>query len=112
LGGGSARRKASTYTGQHNTEERGHTSMLLAGFEPAISMFERPKTVLALDGAAIGTGFIIFSLMKSVKQVTTITFFKHILNQNGNLCEWFRLQVKTFVRFVRLGCLEKQRDTE
>jgi hypothetical protein len=27
-----------------------------AGFEPAISMFERPKTVLALDRAAIETG--------------------------------------------------------
>jgi hypothetical protein len=27
------------------------------GFEPAISMFERPKTVLALDRAAIETGY-------------------------------------------------------
>jgi hypothetical protein len=27
-----------------------------AGFEPAIPMFERPKTVLVLDRAAIETG--------------------------------------------------------
>jgi hypothetical protein len=32
----SARRKASTYTGQHNTERRGQTSMPWAGFEPTI----------------------------------------------------------------------------
>jgi hypothetical protein len=30
--------------------------MPLAEFEPAIPMFERPKTVLALDHAAIETG--------------------------------------------------------
>jgi hypothetical protein len=41
--------KASTYTGQHNTERRRHTSMPRAGFEPAIPMFEWPKTVLALE---------------------------------------------------------------
>jgi len=48
LDGGSARRKATTYTGQHNTEKRGHTSMPRAGFEPKIPV---------LDRAAIGTGF-------------------------------------------------------
>jgi hypothetical protein len=44
---------------QDNTpqKKRGHTSMPLAGFEPVIPMFERPETVLALDRAAIGTGF-------------------------------------------------------
>jgi hypothetical protein len=47
LDGGSARRKASTYTGQHNTEKRGHTSMPRVGFEPKIPVFERPKTVRA-----------------------------------------------------------------
>jgi hypothetical protein len=36
--------KASTYTEKHR-----HTSMPRAGFEPVIPMFERPKTVLALD---------------------------------------------------------------
>jgi hypothetical protein len=48
--------KASTYTGQHNTEKHRHTSMPRAGFEPEISTFERPKTVLALDRAATETG--------------------------------------------------------
>jgi hypothetical protein len=43
---------------QDNTtqKKRGHTSMPRAGFEPEIPMFERPKTVLALDRAAIWTG--------------------------------------------------------
>jgi hypothetical protein len=48
--------QASTYTGQHNTEKHRHTSMLREGFEPAIPMFERLKTVLALDRGAIETG--------------------------------------------------------
>jgi hypothetical protein len=39
-----------------NTEKHGHTSMPLAGFEPTIPVFERPKTVRALDRAAIETG--------------------------------------------------------
>jgi len=54
LDGGSARRKATTYTGQHNTEKRGHTSMPRAGFEPMIPVFERLKNVRALDRAVIG----------------------------------------------------------
>jgi hypothetical protein len=41
LDGGSARREASTYTVQHNTEKRGHTFIPRAGFEPAIPVFER-----------------------------------------------------------------------
>jgi hypothetical protein len=43
---------------QDNTtqKKRGHTSMPRAVFEPAIPMFERPKTVRALDRAGIGTG--------------------------------------------------------
>jgi hypothetical protein len=52
--------KASTYTGQHNTEKHRHTSMPRAGFEPAIPMFERPKTVRALDRAAVDTGCLVF----------------------------------------------------
>jgi hypothetical protein len=48
--------KATTYTGQHNTEKRGHTSMLQAGFEPAIPVLERSKAVYAFDRVAIGTG--------------------------------------------------------
>jgi len=44
--------KASTYTGQHNTEKRWHTSMPRAGFEPATPVFERSKTVRPLGPAA------------------------------------------------------------
>jgi hypothetical protein len=52
----SARRKAPTCTGQHNTEKREHTSMPRAEFEPTVPVFERLKTVSALYCAAIGTG--------------------------------------------------------
>jgi hypothetical protein len=55
-GGGSARRKASTYTGQHNTGKRVHTSMPRVGFEHTTPVFERPKTVRASDRVATGTG--------------------------------------------------------
>jgi len=55
-GGGSARRKAITYTGQHNTEKRGHTSTPRVGLEPTIPVFERPKTVRASERLAIGPG--------------------------------------------------------
>jgi hypothetical protein len=48
--------KASTYTGQHNTEKHRYTSMPRAEFEPAVPMFEQPKTVLALDRVAIENG--------------------------------------------------------
>jgi len=41
-------------TTQHR--KRVHTSMPRAGFETAIPVFERSKTVCALDRAAIGTG--------------------------------------------------------
>jgi len=59
LDGGSARLKASTYTGQHNTEKRGHTSTPRAGFETTNPVFEGSKAVRALDGAAIGIGVFI-----------------------------------------------------
>jgi hypothetical protein len=38
-----------------NTENRRHTSMPRAGFEPVIPLFERPKTVIDLDRASIET---------------------------------------------------------
>jgi len=53
LDGGSVRRKATTYKRQHNTEKRVHTSIPRAGFEPTIPVFERLKTVRALDLMAI-----------------------------------------------------------
>jgi hypothetical protein len=51
------------HTEQHNTEQRGHTSMPRVGFEPAIPLFERPKTVRSLDRMAIGTR--LFSYLRS-----------------------------------------------
>jgi hypothetical protein len=43
---------------QDNTTQKnaGHTSMPRVGFEPKIPVFERPKTVRALDCSATGTG--------------------------------------------------------
>jgi hypothetical protein len=58
LHGGSVHRKASTYIGQRNTENRGHASLPPAGFEPTIPVFERSKTMRALDFAATGAGFV------------------------------------------------------
>jgi hypothetical protein len=49
---GLSRCKATTSAGQHNTEKCGHTSMPRVGFEPTIPVFERLKTVRALDCAA------------------------------------------------------------
>jgi hypothetical protein len=52
LGGGSARRKAATYT-QHNTEnKRTQTSVPSVGFEPTIPALERAETAYASDRAA------------------------------------------------------------
>jgi hypothetical protein len=48
LDGGSARRKAATYTQNKRTQ----TPMPLVGFEPTIPVFERAKTVHALERAA------------------------------------------------------------
>jgi hypothetical protein len=54
------------HTGQHNTEKRRHISMPRAGFGPAIPMFERPKTVLALDRATIEIGSEVYKISKHV----------------------------------------------
>jgi hypothetical protein len=40
-----------------------------ARFEPAIPMFERPKTVLALDSAAIETGPAVTTTSKSTAMI-------------------------------------------
>jgi hypothetical protein len=50
------------HTGQHNTEKRRHTSMPRTGFETAISILERPKTVFASDRSAIEIGSLLFLL--------------------------------------------------
>jgi hypothetical protein len=49
LDGGSARRKAATYAGQQIQNKRTQPSMPRVGFEPTTPMFERAKTVHALD---------------------------------------------------------------
>jgi hypothetical protein len=53
LDGGSARRKAATYTQNKRTQ----TSMPLVGFEPTIPALERAKTVHALELAATVIGY-------------------------------------------------------
>jgi len=60
LDGVSARRKASAYTGQHNTEKRGHISIPERDSNPRF-VFERLKTVRALGCAAVGAG--VFSIL-------------------------------------------------
>jgi hypothetical protein len=55
MDGGSARRKAATYTQDNANTELSH-SMRPVGFEPTIPAFERAKTVHALDRAATVTG--------------------------------------------------------
>jgi hypothetical protein len=51
LDGGSANRKASTYTQDSINTEQTHASMPWVAFEPTIPVFERVKTVHALDHA-------------------------------------------------------------
>jgi hypothetical protein len=52
LDGGSARRKAATYTQNKRTQ----ISMHLVGFEPTIPVFEREKIVHVLNRAATVIG--------------------------------------------------------
>jgi hypothetical protein len=61
LGGGSARRKDATYTGQqkHRTK-KDKTPIPRVGFEPVIPLFERAKTVQALDRAATEIGYRLY----------------------------------------------------
>jgi len=64
MDGESALRKATIYKGDHKTEKCRHTSMPRAGFKPTIPMFERLKTIRALDRAAGGTGSVFIILFK------------------------------------------------
>jgi hypothetical protein len=59
-GGGSAGAKP-VPTQDNTTQENADTSMPPAGFEPAIPVFERSKTVRVLDREAIGTGLNLHS---------------------------------------------------
>jgi hypothetical protein len=65
LNGGSARRKATTYKGQHKNRINANTSMLLVGFEPKIPMFERAKTVHALDSTTTVIGRIYCDILRN-----------------------------------------------
>jgi hypothetical protein len=57
LDGGSASRKASTYTQNNTNRINAHTDIMAqVGFEPTISVFERAKTFHALDGATTEIG--------------------------------------------------------
>jgi hypothetical protein len=58
LDGGSACRKAATYTQNNtNTEKRTQTSMPRVGFEPRNPAFDREKTIHDLDNAAAVIGY-------------------------------------------------------
>jgi hypothetical protein len=60
-----------------------------ARFEPAISMFERPKTVLALHRAAIETGYkvphyVIFAYLRNYYfSINVFTKFKKSILAKG-----------------------------
>jgi hypothetical protein len=56
MGGGSARRKAATDTGQHKENKRGQTFIPRMGNKPMTPVFERAKIVHASDHAAIVIG--------------------------------------------------------
>jgi hypothetical protein len=59
LDGRSTGRKAATYTPNNtNQNKRTQTSMPLVGFEPTIPVFERAKTVHALDRATTVIGVV------------------------------------------------------
>jgi hypothetical protein len=62
LDGGSASRKAATYTQNKLTE----TSMPRMGFEPTIPVFERAKTVHASDRAATVIGHMSTSVLTNI----------------------------------------------
>jgi hypothetical protein len=49
LGGGSALRKVSTYTVQHSTGKRGHTTMSKVGLEPTIPVYECIESTRTID---------------------------------------------------------------
>jgi hypothetical protein len=58
MDGGSARRKAGTYTKENANTEQTQTSMPGVGLEHMFPAFEQPKTVHAFYNAATVTGAI------------------------------------------------------
>jgi hypothetical protein len=65
LGGGSARRKAATFTQNNTNTEKTQISMLRAGFEPMIPVFEQAKTAHGIDRAATVIGFTVHKMILS-----------------------------------------------
>jgi hypothetical protein len=53
---GSAHRKASTYTGRHNTEKRGHTSIISSGIRTHEPTVRAVQIILTLDREATEGG--------------------------------------------------------
>jgi hypothetical protein len=106
LEGGSARRKASTYAGQHKTEKWGRTSIPRAGFELAIAVFERLKTVRDLDSAATGAGSlrVIFAIVLLSSSSSSLpspqVSFPLVLLLNQWVMPPLRLQVSDCVTFL------------
>jgi hypothetical protein len=79
LDGGSARRKAATYTHNSTNTEKTHTqtSIPSVGFEHTISVFEREKTVHALDRAATVIGEQNIRCGKTVNILWPVHIFKY-----------------------------------
>jgi hypothetical protein len=75
----SARRKASTYTGQHNTERRGQTSVPWAGFEPTIPATNRPRPTPQTSRPEVPS-IILFRVYLLIVYLTTLTQLKQLYN--------------------------------
>jgi hypothetical protein len=95
LGRGSARRKTSAYKQNKCT----HTSKLPVGFEPTTPVFERAKTVHALDWA---------SLEQFAERLKIAFKAKQELSLEGNFIPWrvrfmFRIWIFHSEKLVRYG---------
>jgi hypothetical protein len=77
-GGGSARRKAYTYTQDNTKRINTNTSLPRVGFEPTTPRFERAKTIHALDRATTDRHFIASYYEKTC--MTHICIFAQIHN--------------------------------
>jgi hypothetical protein len=74
----------------HKQNNRGQTSMPWAGFEPTITVFERAKTVHALDGASTVIG-ICYTTQRKIPDASN-------LHSHGN----------TRTSHIRRGCAKEE----
>jgi hypothetical protein len=72
---GSGRRKVANYRTTQTQNKRTQTSMPRVGFEPTIPVFERAKTVHALDRAVTPIGLLV--LYGDLKQRPIFMLFLH-----------------------------------